>query len=107
MRMLRNLPGQSMTLERKNYTGLGSFIFLITESLHSIVKEADIIPGIYSDHSVITLSILKMDAKCGPGIWKINNSYIEHQEYCHQIEEGLTSIKKTFQHLDKRDFGKC
>ena len=51
------------------------------------VVQAEIIPGIRSDHSFVTLNISFDHSKKGPGYWKLNTSLLRDSNY-------LTSMNK-------------
>ena len=53
------------------------------------MSKTEIIPGIRSDHSAITLSIkpTKGNKTAGPSFWKFNNSLLKNQDFA----SGLTT----------------
>lgn len=64
--------------------------WLISNSLHDLVKAADIIPAIRTDHAAITLELVyKSDDIKGPGIWKMNCSLLDDEDYVNGITERL------------------
>ena len=64
--------------------------WLISNSLHDLVKAADIIPAIRTDHAAITLELVnKSDDIKGPGIWKMNCSLLDDEDYVNGITERI------------------
>ena len=62
--------------------------FLISDVLNYEVDNADINPGIQSDHSVTTLSTKSIEQQQrGRGYWKLNNSLLSDVKYVTMIEE--------------------
>ena len=64
--------------------------WLISNALHDLVKITDIIPAIRTGHSAITLELLNTlaDVK-GPGVWKMNCSLLDDEEYVNVISESI------------------
>ena len=64
--------------------------WLISNSLHDLVKTADIIPAIRTDHAAITLDLVnKTDDIKGSGIWKMNCSLLDDEDYVNGITERI------------------
>ena len=62
--------------------------WLISNALHDLVKVTDIIPAIRTDHSAITLEFVNtLDDVNGPGVWKMNCSLLDDEEYVNVITE--------------------
>ena len=62
--------------------------WLISNALHDLVKVTDIIPAIRTDHSAITLEFVNtLDDVKGPGVWKMNCSLLDDEEYVNVITE--------------------
>ena len=55
--------------------------FLISSALVQMVDTVGILPGILSDHSLITLTILENRSDRGNGFWKLNTSLLQDKEY--------------------------
>ena len=55
--------------------------FLITNNLANYISKSEIKSGYNTDHSIITLNIDFVKIDKGPGVFKINNSILLHQEY--------------------------
>ena len=64
--------------------------WLNSNALHDLVKITDIIPAIRTDHSAITLEFVNTlaDVK-GPGVWKMNCSLLDDEEYVNVISESI------------------
>ena len=64
--------------------------WLISNSLHDLVKTADIIPAVRTDHAAISLKLVNTlnDLK-GPGFWKLNCSLLDDEDYVKDIEERI------------------
>ena len=64
--------------------------WLISNALHDLVKVTDIIPAIRTDHSAITLEfVITLDDVKGPGVWKMNCSLLDDEEYVNVITESI------------------
>ena len=51
--------------------------WLISNSLQDLIKDADIIAAIRTDHSAILLHLQELEeCKRGPGFWKMNTSIL-------------------------------
>ena len=88
--------------EKKEFTfysnvGTGSRLdrFYVTRTLTTNVIESKI-DFAHSGHSKITIKIDLSEIERGPGIWKINNSYLKDPEYIEQIDlrkpQVITSV---------------
>jgi len=64
--------------------------WLISNALHDLVKATDIIPAIKTDHAAISLALVNdsNDIK-GPGLWKMNCSLLEDEDYVNDITEKI------------------
>ena len=67
--------------------GTGSRLdrFYVTRTLTTDVIESKIDNFAHSDHSKITIKMDLSEIERGPGIWKINNSYLKDSKYIEQI----------------------
>ena len=64
--------------------------WLISDSLHDLVTQVDIVASIKTDHSAIILELKEIEENCkGPGFWKLNTSLLNRQEYVEMITDGL------------------
>ena len=65
--------------------------FLISNSLIENIDNADIFPGLRTDHSAISLDVdIQKDPPRGPGLWKFNNSYLDEDDYINMMNDNLT-----------------
>ena len=51
--------------------------FLVSQSFMGNVSSADILPGLKTDHSLLTLSISSHSNPKGRGFWKLNTSFLK------------------------------
>ena len=64
--------------------------WLISDSLHDLVTQVDIVASIKTDHSAIIFELKEIEENCkGPGFWKLNTSLLSRQEYVEMITDGL------------------
>ena len=64
--------------------------WLISNALHDLVKVTDIISAIRTEHSAITLEFVNtLDDVKGPGVWKMNCSLLDDEEYVNVITESI------------------
>jgi len=63
---------------------------LISDKLHDLVSNVDILPSIKSDHSAIFLELeeIKENSR-GPGYWKLNTALLANEEYKNMINDKL------------------
>ena len=52
----------------------------------SKVANADITPGYKTDHSMITLGLTIQSNPKGPGLWKLNTSFLSEIEYVNKVK---------------------
>ena len=64
--------------------------WLISNTLHDLVKTTDIIPSIKTVHAAISLQLVNdsNDIK-GPGLWKMNCSVLDDKDYVNDITEKI------------------
>merc|ERR1712059_156235 len=64
--------------------------FYISDTMQYNISQADILPGILSDHSAIILSIKPTNSfsQKGPNFWKFNNSLLKNENFA----KGLTTF---------------
>ena len=60
--------------------------FLISNGLYSKVASADITPGYKTDYSMITLGLTIQSNPKGPGLWKLNTSFLSEIEYVNKVK---------------------
>ena len=64
--------------------------WLISNIFYDLVRSADIIPAVRTDHDAIFLEIGKLQNKIkGPGHWKMNCSLLTDEEYIDSITEMI------------------
>lgn len=64
--------------------------WLISDILSDTVEETDILPGVRSDHSIITLHLSSSkNTHQGKGFWKLNNSFLNEDKYIRGITENV------------------
>ena len=90
--------GESRTLKGKvsTWSQNSPMIFccldywLISNTLHDLVKTTDIIPSIKTVHAAISLQLVNdsNDIK-GPGLWKMNCSVLDDKDYVNDITEKI------------------
>ena len=66
--------------------------FLISSSLVPYVQKVDILPGIYSDHSVILMDIDFSRFVRGRGFWKLNTSLLKQKEYIEIVKGTIRRV---------------
>ena len=69
--------------------------WLISDSLHDLVTQVDIIASIKTDHSAVVLELKEIEESCkGPGFWKLNTSLLTRPEYVEMITKEVPSWKE-------------
>ena len=68
----------------------------VSDTLQYNIHKTDIIPGLKSDHSAITIQIKPTNSTgSGPNFWKFNNSLLKNQQFTtglkHYIETELNT----------------
>ena len=63
--------------------------FLVSSQLVYVTKETDIKPGFRTDHSLITINILKNNQNRGRGFWKLNTSLLLDNSYTDKIKRSV------------------
>ena len=77
--------------------------WLLSTSLNDFVEDADILPSIKSDHSPITLNLKTFENKKGRGYWKLNNTFLEEENYVKSINDLILKLREDeFLFTDKR-----
>ena len=89
------------TYFRKNpLVGARLDMFLIPIGLMDMVESVQILGNTLSDHSLIEMKLSLSNFKCGPGLWKLNNSLLDIPELRHEITSAINEFKVTHMHLD-------
>ena len=67
--------------------------FIISNELLPFVKDANILPGYRTDHSIVTLEInlTKIHKKCS--YWKFNASLLQDTLYVNKVKDIKTTIE--------------
>ncbi len=75
--------------------------FLISNHLINSKVGSRILPSIKTDHALIELTFKLNGPKRGPGIWKLNTSFLEDNKYKDEIKNIIdTEWKKLESHQD-------
>ena len=77
---LRPLPGIFCRLD----------FILVSYGLADKIDNTNIVPGIRSDHSAVTLSLATVLHPKGPGYWKLNCSYLENLDFIEGIKKTIS-----------------
>ena len=77
---LRPLPGIFCRLD----------FILLSYGLADKIENTDIVPGIKSDHSALTLSFVTVLHKKGPGYWKLNCSYLKDADFIEGVKNTIS-----------------
>ena len=75
--------------------------FFISSTLGTAVTKADILPGLKTEHSLITLHISKNKNPRGPGFWKLNTSFLLDLEYIKLIKKTVKEISEEYENNDE------
>ena len=62
--------------------------FYGSDSLQPLLESVEILPSIYSDHSIVQISIKGGEFTRGPGMWRFNNSLLRNAEYTNEIKKN-------------------
>ena len=75
--------------------------FFITKDMQSSIKNVEVVPNIFSDHSAITLLMSSGDTKTksGPGFWKFNNSLLTDENYIQMMKNQIPEFVSKYQEL--------
>ena len=76
---------------------------MISSSLGTAVTKADILPGLKTDHSLITLHISRNKNPRGPGFWKLNTSFSLDIEYINLIKKTVKETSEEYEKYEKND----
>ena len=76
---------------------------MISSSLGTAVTKADILPGLKTDHSLITLQISRNKNPRGPGFWKLNTSFSLDIEYINLIKKTVKETSEEYEKYEKND----
>ena len=82
---------------RQNQSASRLDFWLIPNSRVNHITHADIIPSVYSvysDHSVISITMNALQSRRGKGFWKFNNTLLADETYCSGLIERIHSVLK-------------
>ena len=88
----RNPKARKFTWFNANFS-FGSHLdkFLITKDLLPSVEKCDILPCPFSDHDCVLLAFdVPEGIKYGPGVWKLNNSLLDDEDFCDLIRKAIS-----------------
>ncbi len=63
---------------------------LLSLGLTGLVNNSVIKPGLYTDHSQISLTLSMQNTTRGPGLWKFNSSLLHDTNYVNLVKEVIT-----------------
>ena len=82
--------------------------FLINYGLYSQVCNIDILPAFKSDHCLVQLQLELSDCPRGPGVWKLNTSTPEDENYQIEVRKHIkTYLTYQMAPSDKWEALKC
>ena len=67
--------------------------WLISNNLCDFVNSTDIIPAIRTDHAAISLILGEIGEAKGPGMWKMNASLLDDEEYLNYLSVNISKWK--------------
>ena len=71
-------------------------VFLVNQSVANITAVSDIHPGYKSDHSTIALKISLHSNDRGPGLWKLNTSFLTEINFVNQIKATIQETRDEY-----------
>ena len=74
--------------------------FMISNWLKDYVNETEILGRFISDHNPIVLKVEFKHAKIGKGLWKLNNTLLQDEEYKQKVTDLIEGLKKNMQEKD-------
>ena len=75
------------TWTRKNPLKCGRLdMFFVSEHLMNTVTDVNIVPGYRTDHNAITMTVETKQHPRGNGLWMLNASHLQNDEYITQIK---------------------
>ena len=77
--------------------------FLVSTSIVTSCIDADILPCVNSDHSAIVLECKVDSNKRGPGVWKFNDTLLNHEEFCEKMSEVLKGSARVYSYMHPFD----
>lgn len=74
--------------------------FLVSQNFMGNVSSADILPGLKTDHSPITLNISLHSNSKGRGFWKLNSSFLTDTDHIDMIKLTIDQTQKEYRNDD-------
>ena len=74
--------------------------FLVNQSVANIATLSDIYPGYKSDHSMMTFKLSLDSNPRGPGLWKLNTSFLTEINYVNQIKATVQEMRDEYREDD-------
>lgn len=71
-------------------------MFFTSEHLVNSSCKVDIKPGYRTDHSAVTLTIVIVNERRGPGLWKFNDSLLEDDCYSNLVKSVIVDTLKQY-----------
>ncbi|KAL9968770.1 hypothetical protein ACROYT_G020892 [Oculina patagonica] len=91
---VQNPQTKSFTWSQNSPTVLCRLDFwLISNNLCDFVNSTDIIPAIRTDHAAISLILGKVGEVKGPGMWKMNVTLLDDEEYLNYLSVNIPKWK--------------
>ncbi|KAL9983202.1 hypothetical protein ACROYT_G005340 [Oculina patagonica] len=91
---VQNPQTKSFTWSQNSPTVLCRLDFwLISNNLCDFVNSTDIIPAIRTDHAAISLILGKVGEIKGPGMWKMNVTLLDDEEYLNYLSVNIPKWK--------------
>ena len=77
--------------------------FMISSSLITAITNAEILPGYRTDHPLITIHLAGNNNPWGPGLWKLNTSFLLDSEYIETIKKTIDEVSMENRNNDDVD----
>jgi hypothetical protein len=100
---VRNPQSKRFTWRRRNPDIIKSRLDLwfVSENLEDYIVKSDIVPFINTDHSAIVLELKSFTGKSkGPGIWRLNNSFLNDDVYVRQVVENKAKWLEDYRDIE-------
>ena len=91
-----NPDAEQYTWFRKNPTLCMSRLdfFLVPMTTFAYIDKSEIIPGLLSDHSFVSIEFMLEKKIRGKGLWKMNTSYFHDPQYVNTINQIIEDFNK-------------
>ena len=77
--------------------------FLLSQSMANSVIDAQILPGVMTDHSMLSITYQLPGKTRGKGYWKFNNKMLQDEQFKKQMQITLETASKALNHLNPHD----